>query len=293
MKYLILGANGYIGSYIYSRMVIEGIEVIGTGHRRKGVEGLVNFDIRKDCAFDITKAIIDKEKVAIVCISQSNIDRCYENFNQAYEINVDKTKKLVHELAKENFQIIYLSSDNVFDGVDGNYTEESKTNPLNKYGLMKAEMEQYLLKNEPKVCILRLPKVVSIFNHRQNIFTEWLSQIGNGEICCIKRNYISFVCVDDIYHVCLTIAKKKMYGLYNIAGDRPYSRAELARKFFDKLGNVKVNIKECELTEFSFKDKRPLNLSMDNMKFKDKTGYQFTDMDLVIEKFINNHSLFV
>lgn len=66
-----------------------------------------------------------------------------------------------------------------------------------------------------------------------------------------------------------------------------YTRAELAKIFYDKLGAV-VNIQECEIEEFAFKDVRPLNISMSNLKFKKETGYQFADMDSVIEMYINN-----
>ena len=153
---------------------------------------------------------------------------------------------------------------------------------------MKAEMERYLLINEPKTCILRIPKVVSIHKAKQNLLTEWTEQISNGYIRCIRGNKMSFVYIDDIYQACLLVASQKMHGIYNIAGDIAYSRAELARRFFDKLGITEVEIRECDLDEFSFKDYRPLNLGMSNLKFKTETKYQFTDMDFVLDKYIED-----
>lgn len=40
---------------------------------------------------------------------------------------------------------------------------------------------------------------------------------------------------------------------------------------------------ECDVEVFSFKDKRPVKLGMPNQKFRADTGYQFADMDSVIE----------
>ena len=205
----------------------------------------------------------------------------------AYDINVRQTKKLIHQLSQEGIRSIFFSSDSVFDGESGNYTEESLTHALNQYGKMKAEMEQYLLMDEPNTCILRIPKVVNITKEKQNIFAEWTEKIKIGTNRCIKGNKISFTYIKDIFHACLIAAEKPLYGLYNIAGDNSYTRAELAKIFYDKLGAV-VNIQECEIEEFAFKDVRPLDISMSNLKFKKETGYQFADMDSVIEMYINN-----
>ncbi|MBD5476933.1 MAG: SDR family oxidoreductase [Lachnospiraceae bacterium] len=290
MKYFIFGASGYIGLYLYHRLKSDGYNVVGTS-RNTVDDKLLFYDIENSNIDGFLKiADRNEKKTAIICIAESNIDRCYEYHDEAYVINVVKTKQLIHTLLENGFQVIYFSSDNVFDGVSGNYTEESLTNPINEYGSMKAQMEQYLLQYEPKVCIMRISKVVSMKKEKQNVFTQWLEQIENGFIRCIKGSRLSFVCIEDIYQACLIAAEKKMYGLYNIAGDKAYSRAELAVEFYRKLGVTDIDIRECDLQEFDFKDKRPLNISMSNQKFKNETGYEFMKMGVVIEKFFNDES---
>lgn len=288
MQYLVLGATGYIGSYLYHRLMNDGYSVLGTS-RNTVDDGLLYYDIQSsDIDSLLGKADKNAEKTALICIAEPNINRCYENFDEAYDKNVVKTKRLIYKLSQEGVQVIYFSSDNVFDGISGNYTEESPTNPINKYGLMKAEIEQYMLQNVPVSSILRIPKVVSVQKKEQNVFTEWLNQVSTGSIRCIKGNRISFVCIEDVYQACLIVAKKGMYGLYNVVGDKSYSRAELAGMLYEKMGVSNVDIQECGVEEFNFKDNRPLNISMNNMKFKNETGYQFMSMDKVIQEFINN-----
>lgn len=287
MEYFVFGATGYIGSYLYHRLKIDGYSVAGTS-RRAMDDGLLFYDI-KNCDIDGLLKFADRneKKIAIICIAESNINRCYEHYDEAYDINVVKTKKLIHTLVGNGVKVIYFSSDNVFDGVSGNYTEESQTNPINKYGAMKAKMEQYLLSHESDVCILRISKVVSMKKERQNVFTEWQEQIKKGFIRCIKGSYLSFVCIEDIYQACLNVAEKNMYGLYNIVGDKAYSRAELAGELYKRMNISDVDVRECDVQDFGFIDKRPLNVSMSNQKYKNETGYQFMSMDTVIEKFIS------
>lgn len=286
MQYVIFGANGYIGSYLYRRLVDDNYCVFGTSHKKQEEGTLFFYDIQKSTINHILEKMDNGEdRTAIICIAEPKIDSCFENYKQAYDINVIKTKELIHQLSQEGFHSIYFSTDNVFDGKKGNYTEESSTNPINKYGMMKAEMEKYILE-EPSACILRISKVVSAYKAKQNIFTEWMNQIETGIVRCIRGNYLSFVSIEDIYQVCLIVAKKKLHGLYNIVGDEKYNRAELAHKFFNVMGARDVVVEECELDKFVFKDGRPLNLSMSNLKFKTETGYQFMSMDEVIKKFI-------
>lgn len=289
MQYVILGVSGYIGSYLYRRLVSDNYCVFGTSRNKQEEDTIVFYDIQKSTIKHLLKKIDSHEdRTAIICIAEPKIDNCFENYKQAYDINVIKTKELIHQLSQEGFHSIYFSTDNVFDGRKGNYTEESPTNPINKYGMMKAEMEKYVLEEEPSACILRISKVVSAYQTKQNIFTEWMNQIKTGVVRCIRGNYLSFISIEDIYQVCVIVSKTKLHGLYNIVGDEKYSRAELARKFFNVVGARDVVIEECELDKFVFRDGRPLNISMSNLKFKTETGYQFMSMDEVIKQFCSN-----
>lgn len=290
MQYVVFGATGYIGSYIFEQLRREGFPVIGTSRKSCNNEKMIVYDILSDNICSIMSQIANDDKIAIVCIAESNIDRCNENHSNAYKTNVIRTRELIRELTAKQFKVIFFSSDQVFDGIQGNYTEASERHPVNEYGKMKAEMEDYLLLNEPEVCILRIPKVVSTLRKKQNVLSEWNDRIDDGSIRCIKGNRLSFVSMDDIYHACRLVAEKKLSGLYNIAGDIDYSRAELARMFYDKLGVNEVQIEECNVDEFHFKDKRPLNLSMCNGKFKTEAGYMFETMESVIGRYIENQN---
>lgn len=287
MQYVIFGATGYIGSYIFRKLKQDGQQVIGTSRRKYSIEDeTVIYNILEDSPDYLTSKISDVDRVAIVCIAESNIDRCLENYSDAYRVNVIRTKELIHILSMKGFRVIFFSSDQVFDGTQGNYTEESERNPINKYGMMKKEIEDYLLSNEPEACILRIPKVVSTLRKRQNVLSEWTDKIDAGRICCIRGNRLAFVSMDDIYRICRIVAEKRLKGLFNIAGDKAYSRAELARIFYDKLGVDQIEIKECDVEEFHFKEKRPLNLSMSNAKFKIEMEYMFESMESVIDRYL-------
>ena len=289
MKYLILGANGYIGGYLYRRMKQEGLEVIGTGHRGGEEKGLVHFDIREDSVSDVTKGITEKEKTAILCIAQTNIDRCKTEYELSRQINVTAVKKVIETLVTEKYYVIYFSTDHVFDGKKGNYTESDMTNAVNQYGKMKEEMEAFLTDIYPEVCIFRLPKVLGIEREGKNMLTDWENKLDNDEIKCIRNMKMTVVAKEDIYQACLIAAGRKLEGIYNLCSGEIYSRKELAIKFFELLGAENKNIVELDVEEFGFRDKRPLNIGLNNAKFRKKTGYQFKTYIMIAEEYLQNN----
>ena len=70
----------------------------------------------------------------------------------ARRVNVEITK-LLAELAAE-IQFVFFSTDLVFDGHKGNYTETDPLNPLHIYGETKAAAEEIVLKN-PRHLVVR------------------------------------------------------------------------------------------------------------------------------------------
>ncbi len=289
MQYVIFGASGYIGSYLYQRLKEEGKKVLGTKSSGVG-SSFISFDILTDSVLTVTSQVKDDKKTAIVCIARPNINDCYENYDDAYAINVTKTKELIQTLTEMGYYVIFFSTDNVFDGKKGNYTEEDETNAINKYGMMKAEMEKFLSASEPEVCIFRISKAVGTGTETKNILSELDEMARGGIVRCIKGNRLSFTAMEDIYQACLIASREKLRGIYNIAGDEAFSRAELAGKFFCRMKNDSVSIIECGLEEFNLNDGRPLDISMSNLKFKQKTGYQFISMDTVIDRYMKNRN---
>lgn len=286
MQYIVIGANGYVGSCLYQRMKSDGLNVIGTTHRRGENKELVYFDVLEGSASDIGKLARDEEKTAILCVVQSDFNRCKTEYELSRQINVVSVKKMIEVLLRESFHIIYFSSDNVFDGIKGNYTEMDQTNAISRYGEMKEEMEQFLLREHPEVCIFRMPRVVGSEREKRNLLTDFETKLTDGKVRCIKNNRMSVISKDDVYHACLLSSKHRMHGLYNLSNGETYSRKELAEIFFASMGEQNMDITEWELEKFGFDDIRPLNTSLNNTKFKCETGFEFMTYRGMVDQYL-------
>ncbi len=289
MHYLILGAGGYIGGYIYKRLNEDGITAMGTSRQPDNHE-LKKYDICSDSISSFISEATDSKKVAVLCIAKTNIDFCKEQYKEAYYVNVIKTKELIYGLSKLGYFIIFFSSDNVFDGTSGNYKEDDSTHAINCYGRMKVEVEKYILSQIPGCCIFRTAKILGADACKSNILTSFDEIYNRGDQArCISGSISSFTCVEDLYQVCRIVAQKKLSGIYHVVGDESISRAQLAERYY-RICSKNVKVVEEDLSSFTFKDTRPLNVSLNNEKIKKETGYKFTSIDSAIYKYIQGRN---
>lgn len=90
----------------------------------------------------------------IHCAALARLKECEENPAKSIETNIFGTSNLVNEVIKKKIRFIHVSTDGVYPGTKGNYSEKDETIPCNTYGWTKlgAECAVNLLSN---FCIIR------------------------------------------------------------------------------------------------------------------------------------------
>lgn len=282
---LIIGASGFIGSYLATEAEKNSLGYMGTA-RNEICSKNVHFDLKTDRIKDIIDEIVrdGKLKVAVICAAISKIDYCKANFEESYFINVTTTKQLIDELDEYGFKIVFLSTDNVFDGEKGHYSEEDEVHPINEYGCQKREIEKYLISRNKNHLVLRLSKVVGHNRFEPHPFDEWFElATQKKEICCIKGNIFSPTYIIDVARGILRSIEQDLVGIYHLCNNEYFSRYDLAMKFIDYFG-FHSSVCEKDLTDFRFLDNRPLKTNMCGDKFKYATGFGFTPMKTVMSE---------
>jgi dTDP-4-dehydrorhamnose reductase len=289
MKFLLIGASGFIGRHTLAYIKSQGYEVIGTQTKAKYPE-LTVFDLLEHRIGDkIPHFFLSNDDCicGVILSSMCQIDRCFIEREISYKVNVEKTCQLIGDLQAMGIKSVYISSDAVYEGTDGYYSEEHQPNPINEYGRQKAEVEKYIQQSVPDSLILRLSKIVGEDPAENHLFTEWYKQIESGNpIVCIAGQVFSPTFVKDVAQSIVLSCEKKMSGLYNMANPVFFPREELAKQFGLALGK-KVNIVCKEQEEFNFAERRTEKSYLDSTKFLKATGMQFTSMREVFMSFIS------
>lgn len=142
-RLLIVGASGVIGGALLAAARNAVVPTIGTARSRLR-DDLVAFDMTAAPLRSIAPDLGPGDAVFLLAgyISPAWI---FANPAAARHVNLDCSKRLVDEVEAAGGRLVFMSTDQVFDGEIGGYTEMSTPNPLNLYGRLKAEMEAHVL----------------------------------------------------------------------------------------------------------------------------------------------------
>ncbi|MCJ7613140.1 sugar nucleotide-binding protein, partial [Candidatus Bathyarchaeota archaeon] len=115
----------------------EGHEVYSGFNEHEAKNGIpVKLDLsRLENITEVFNSI--KPEIVVHAGALSNVDKCEENKELAWKINVEGTQHIAELSRKHKAFLIYVSTDYVFCGKKGNYTETDETKPVNYYGKTK------------------------------------------------------------------------------------------------------------------------------------------------------------
>lgn len=183
--------------------------------------------------FNLLEKQINKIKPQII-IHAARIDPFEENPAQAMKIT-NKFTKIIRVI---NAKLIYISSDAVFDGKKGNYTEKDLPNPVTDYGRAKLVAEQAIKKNLSNFVIIRTSYIYGKSNNKWDKRTLKLIEKFKSNIrqlFVFTDMYRSPILVDNLADACWKFVNKNFSGIIHIAGQKK-SIFEFNREMVKRLG---------------------------------------------------------
>ncbi|MBO72409.1 MAG: NAD(P)-dependent oxidoreductase, partial [Flavobacteriales bacterium] len=175
-KVLITGSNGLLGQkLIYQLIGYPDYQVFATsrGKNRTLVKKRYEYiplDITDEQEVQETFEYVQPD-VVINAAAMTNVDACEDDKEGCWKLNVEAVQYLVSACEKYNSHLIHVSTDFIFDGKSGPYTEESEPNPLSYYGESKLAAEEIVKKSLCKWSIARTVLVYGVVDNmsRSNI----------------------------------------------------------------------------------------------------------------------------
>jgi len=180
------------------------------------------------------------------------------------KINVNATKTMAREAAKQNTFFLYVSTDYVFDGKIGMKKEDDMPNPLGFYGKSKLEGELSLNKLASSWCIARTSTPFGI-HHKKKSFPLWLKENleSKKEIPVLVDQFTSPTYVPNLSNMLIEVAKRQITGVIHLAGATRISRYNLAELIANKLSLEKKLLIPTKTDEMNWIAQRPKDSSLD------------------------------
>ena len=267
-RLLVIGGTGMVGAAVGVALAAQ---ARSTARRPARTD-----EIRFDPMIESLGGVVDfgDYDAALIAFGVTDTLACALNPSETAAVNVDATLRVVHDCHLGGVKPIFLSSDAVFDGRKGDYTESDVANPLLTYGLQKLEVERYLAEHVPEALTLRLPR---LFNSRLGfgIPGRWLEMMRTGqEIRLATDQRYSPLHVDDLVASIRAAVSMNLSGLYHVGGDEPVTSWELFHQLANYLpGPSRSYVATPALiNDFATTESRPINTTLDSNMFFSLTG---------------------
>ena len=264
MRYLITGSKGQLGFDVARELY------------SRGINDVLEYDIEQ---MDITnprrveQCIIGNEPDVVVhCAAYTNIDSCEENIEIARKINFEGTKNISEITELIGAKLIYISTDNVFDGTKPLfklYNVNDKVNPKNIYGLTKYEGEE-AVKFNPKHFIVRTSW---LFGINGNNFVKTMLNLSKtkNEINVVSDQFGSPTYTVDLARLLVDMSLTEKYGIYHANNSGFTNLAYFAEEIFEE-SNINIKVNHIKSNEYDQKAKRPINSCLSKESL-DKAGF--------------------
>lgn len=280
-RILITGSNGLLGQKLTDLCLLNpDLDLIAsskgsnrhpikTGYRYEDLDILDPLQIEK---------ILEKYRpdALINTAAMTNVDACETDQENCYALNVGSVKSLVAVCERLDIQLIHLSTDFIFDGEHGPYSEDDQPNPLSYYGQTKLEAEHVLQQSSCRWVILRTIIVYGIVNDmsRSNIVLWAKGALEKGNpINVVDDQWRMPTLAEDLAECCLLAAQKNATGIFNASGKDMMSILELVQrvaKFWNLNPSLINPISAASLKQSA---KRPIRTGFNLKKTNDELGY--------------------
>lgn len=281
---MITGSNGLLGQHLIKRL-IETTEhtVVATGRGACRLPFEIS-DLYDYFTLDITDGVAVNDfvlshhpDVIIHGAAMTQPDPCEINKIECWNVNVTATRFLTDVAAKINARFIYISTDFVFDGLNGPYKETDETGPVNYYGSSKLAAEKVVTASKLHWAIVRTVLVYGniLVGSRSNIITWVKDNLSQGRpIKVVSDQWRTPTYVEDLAKGILLVLEKNATGIYNISGEEGMSPYDMAVATADYLQLDKSLMTKVNADTFTQPATRPLRTGFVIDKAKKELGYQ-------------------
>ena len=281
--FLIVGGESEIGAAAFAGLKAQG-EVVAATTRRPDVVG------QGRSFLDLASSLDEWEPPqgtasACVCAAVARLADCAADPQRSAHINVSQTLAVVDKLLSRGVYVLFLSTNQVFDGNLRHVRPDAPRSPVSEYGRQKARTElvlgDYMARGAP-VGILRLAKVVS---PRMPLLQRWMADLANGKaISAFNDMTLAPTPMACVTSAISSLLGERASGIFQLTGPRDVSYADVGRFLAKKLGVESSLVQATGARDAGLPEgATPLNTTLDSSVLRDRFGLDVPDVWQVIE----------
>jgi dTDP-4-dehydrorhamnose reductase len=254
----VIGGSGQIGSWLLRTLQERGHQATGT-YASVSYPGLVPLDAGS--MQEAAKWLVDQAPdVVFYPAGFTWVDGCQRDPARAYAVNLEQPLHLARAAARAGSRFVYFSTDYVFDGRNGPYTEDAPTSALSVYGQAKRDAELALASELGDLQLtIRTSWVFGPERQGKNFAYQLLRNLAAGKPTVVPSDQVSNPSYGpDVAHAVALLAEEGASGLIHVVGPEVIDRISFALAIASSFGHDGRLIEGKPTSELGQEARRPL-----------------------------------
>jgi CDP-6-deoxy-D-xylo-4-hexulose-3-dehydrase len=258
MKALVIGASGQLGKALLAALEREGAIAVGT-HQSRPISGSVPLDIADPASVRRAVSEAAPDVIFVAVNTRGGVDYCEDHPDDAEALNVSGTQHVL-DAAQPGTKVVYFSTDYVFDGQSGPYTEDDTPNPVNVYGRSKWAAEERVRAHASNHLIVRTTAVIGWDRASKNFAMQVWERLGAGRSMRVPSDQrCNPTLVEYLAEVSVRFVQMDQRGTFNVVGGDVCSRVELGVALARAMALDSTLIEGVPTAQLGQRAARPLN----------------------------------
>jgi dTDP-4-dehydrorhamnose reductase len=279
----VTGSSGLLGRRLVG-ILRDDYEVVGID--RYVLEG------QRDLAVDITQKQRTIESiestapdVVVHTAAETDVDRCESERDLARRINVQGTENIADACSKVEAKLIFVSTDYVFDGKKGSYSETDEPDPISFYGVTKLEAERVVSSTLSNSLIVRTSVLYGWHPTKLNFATWVLKGLRERQILRLVNDHInSPTLADNLANAIRKAIELESQGILHIAGNERISRFDFARRIARRFDLDESLLLPVQMRDLKWVARRPRDSSLNVGKAERELRIELFGVDRGLEE---------
>jgi dTDP-4-dehydrorhamnose reductase len=291
MRILVTGASGLLG-----------ISVALEAARDHEVFGVVNNTPLKTSSFKVFKAdllvpntcqqLFDdiQPDWVIHCAALADIDACEADPAQARQLNTEIPAELALIVARGGARMLHVSTDAVFDGQKGDYTEQDAPNPLSVYARTKLDGERAVSDVNPEAIVARVNLYGWSTSGDRSLAEFFFNNLEAGKrLNGFDDVYFCPLNAVDLGQIFLRMLELNLNGLYHVVSSKCLTKYDFGVRIARIFGFNPDSIIPISVVDSSLNAPRSPRLTLRSDKLASQLGKKTPDINSGLQKFYSQY----
>ena len=287
MHLLVTGATGLLGINLSLVAADVGHQVTGlarTQELRTGAFSLIQVDLGEtDAALSMIEGVAPD--AVIHCAALADLNAAEGSPEMAQKINSEVPGELAGFAAAKGIPFLHISTDAVFDGREGGYSETDEPHPLSVYAQTKLAGEHAVQEAYPDACIARVVFYGWSLSGTRSLSEFFFNELSEGRP--VKGFTDTFFCplyAEDLAWILLEMLDEGLSGIYHVVSPESISKYDFGLKIARAFGFDESLIQPVQMKSVSRGAPRSLNLTLTSAKLEGALGWPLPGIDSGIER---------